>query len=116
MQRAAGLTDVRWVDAAEAARVNPTLDPATFRGGTYAPGDGCVDPPRNVRAYSLAMQRAGVDVRERTFALEARGFGARPSRTAYRIVTDPPIDRWLRLALLAGCVAVVVVAVTGVVR
>jgi len=66
MQRAAGLTDVRWVDAAEAARLNPTMDPATFRGGTYAPGDGCVDPPRNVRAYSLAMQRAGVNVRERT--------------------------------------------------
>ena len=66
MQRAAGLTDVRWVDAAEAARLNPTLDPATLRGGSYAPGDGCVDPPRNVRAYSLAMQRAGVELRERT--------------------------------------------------
>ncbi|HEX5936875.1 MAG TPA: FAD-binding oxidoreductase [Actinomycetota bacterium] len=66
MQRAAGLTDVRWVDAAEAARLNPTLDPTTFRGGTFAPGDGCVDPPRNVRAYSLAMQRAGVQLRERT--------------------------------------------------
>src|SRR5919106_1619959 len=66
MQRAAGLTDVRYVDAAEAARLNPTLDPGAFRGATYAPGDGCVDPPRNVRAYSLAMQRAGVDVRERT--------------------------------------------------
>ena len=37
-----------------------------------------------------------VDVRERTFALEARGFGARPGRTAYRVVADPPIDRWLR--------------------
>ena len=57
-----------------------------------------------------------VDVRERTFALEARGFGARPSRTAYRVVADPPIDRWLRLGLVLGCVAVVVVAVTGVVR
>jgi sarcosine oxidase subunit beta len=66
MQRAAGLADVRYVDAAEAARLNPTLDPAAFRGGTYAPGDGCVDPPRNVRAYSLAMQRLGVDLRERT--------------------------------------------------
>jgi sarcosine oxidase, subunit beta len=66
MQRAAGLTDVRWVDAAEAARLNPTLDPTTFRGASYAPGDGCVDPPRNVRAYSLAMQRAGVELRERT--------------------------------------------------
>ena len=39
-----------------------------------------------------------VDARERTFALEARGFGARPGRTAYRIVADPPVDRWLRLA------------------
>jgi len=57
-----------------------------------------------------------VDVRERTFALEARGFGARPSRTAYRVVADPPGDRWLRLGLVLGCVVVVAVAVTGVVR
>jgi sarcosine oxidase subunit beta len=72
MQRAAGLGDVRYVDAAEAARLNPTLDPASFRGGTYAPGDGCVDPPRNVRAYSIAMQRAGVELRERTSFLGIR--------------------------------------------
>jgi energy-coupling factor transport system permease protein len=57
-----------------------------------------------------------VDVRERTLALEARGFGARPGRTAYREVIDPPVDRILRLALLAACVAVVVLAVTGVWR
>jgi len=57
-----------------------------------------------------------VDVRERTFALEARGFGARPGRTAYRTVADPAIDRWLRLAVVAGCVAVIVVSVTGFVR
>ena len=57
-----------------------------------------------------------VDVRERTFALEARGFGARPSRTAYRVVADPPGDRWLRLGLVLGCVVVVAGAVTGVVR
>ena len=44
-----------------------------------------------------------IDVRERTFALEARGFGARPTRTAYRVVADPPIDRWLRLAIVCGC-------------
>ncbi len=54
-----------------------------------------------------------IDVRERTFALEARGFGARPGRTAYRVVPDPPPDRWLRLALLLACFAVVGVAVTG---
>ena len=56
-----------------------------------------------------------VDVRERTFALEARGFGARPGRTAYRVVPDPPIDRWLRLLILAGAVAVVLLAL-GVIR
>ncbi|MGH2680608.1 MAG: NAD(P)/FAD-dependent oxidoreductase [Actinomycetota bacterium] len=75
MQRAAGLAHVRYVDAAEAARLNPTLDPATIRGGTYAPGDGCIDPPRNVRAYSLAMQRVGVDLRERTPFLGIRTGG-----------------------------------------
>lgn len=54
-----------------------------------------------------------IDVRERTFALEARGFGARPGRTAYRLVADPASDRWLRPALLLACLAVIAVAVTG---
>jgi energy-coupling factor transport system permease protein len=57
-----------------------------------------------------------VDVRERTFALEARGFGARPGRTAYRVVPDPTIDRIARLLLLLACVAVVVTAVGGIWR
>jgi len=55
-----------------------------------------------------------IDVRERTFALEARGFGARPGRSAYRIVVDPPIDRWLRIVLLLGIVGVVGIAVSGI--
>jgi len=57
-----------------------------------------------------------VDARERTFALEARGFGARPGRTAYRTVADPPIDRWLRLAIVVAAVAVVLVALGVVSR
>ena len=72
MQHAAGLASVRYVDAPGAARLNPTLDPGEFRGATYAPGDGCVDPPRNVRAYSLAMQEAGVELLERTPFLGVR--------------------------------------------
>ena len=51
-----------------------------------------------------------VDARERTFALEARGFGARPGRTAYRTVADPPLDRWLRLLILVTAVGIVLVA------
>jgi energy-coupling factor transport system permease protein len=55
-----------------------------------------------------------IDVRERTFALEARGFGARRQRTAYRVVADPPVDRVLRWALVAAMVGVVALAATGV--
>ncbi|HEY7936004.1 MAG TPA: FAD-binding oxidoreductase [Candidatus Limnocylindrales bacterium] len=65
MQRGVGL-DVAWLSPAEACRVNPTLAATGHRGGSYVTTDGAIDPPRNVLAYSLAMQRAGVDLRERT--------------------------------------------------
>lgn len=65
MQRSVGL-DVRWLSPEEAVEVNPTLAPEGHRGGSYAAIDGCIDPVRNVRAYSLAMQRTRVDLRERT--------------------------------------------------
>jgi len=66
MQHRAGLTDVRWLEAAEAAATVGTLAVDGHRGGSFRPGDGCIDPGRNVRAYSLAMQAAGVELRERT--------------------------------------------------
>jgi sarcosine oxidase subunit beta len=83
MQRSIGL-DVRWVDAAEARLLSPTLGASGFRGASYVPTDGWVDPPRNVRAYSLAMQRAGVQLRERTTFL---GLRTRTGRGGRRIVT-----------------------------
>src|SRR6185369_7845675 len=43
-----------------------TLASSGHRGGSYLETDGHIDPPRNVRAYSLAMQQAGVVLRERT--------------------------------------------------
>ncbi|HYH92869.1 MAG TPA: FAD-binding oxidoreductase [Candidatus Saccharimonadales bacterium] len=66
MQHAAGLTDVRWLDPDEAATTVPGLATGGHRGGSFRAGDGHIDPPRNVRAYSLAMQAAGVELRERT--------------------------------------------------
>jgi energy-coupling factor transport system permease protein len=57
-----------------------------------------------------------IDVRERTFALEARGFGARPGRTAYRHVEDPSVDRVLRVAIIAAVVVLFVVAISGIGR
>ncbi|MFL5727121.1 MAG: NAD(P)/FAD-dependent oxidoreductase [Chloroflexota bacterium] len=65
MQQAEGL-DVRWVSADEAARLVPTLSRDGHRGGSFLATDGHIDPPRNVRAYSLAIQAAGVELRERT--------------------------------------------------
>lgn len=66
MQRAAGL-DVRWVDASEASVLTGgTLAAEGHRGGSYVATDGAISPPRNVRAYSLAMQALGVELRERT--------------------------------------------------
>ena len=54
-----------------------------------------------------------IDVRERTFALEARAFGALPNRTAYRVVPDPAVDRWLRVLLMLAMLATIWLAVTG---
>src|SRR5436305_8552641 len=65
MQQAAGLA-VRWLSPQDATAVSPTLSPAGHRGGSFLATDGHIDPPRNVRAYSLAMQAAGVELRERT--------------------------------------------------
>jgi len=71
MQVANGLP-VRWLAADEAAAACRTLVPTGHRGGSFLATDGHIDPPRNVRAYSLAMQAAGVDVRERTAFLGLR--------------------------------------------
>jgi sarcosine oxidase, subunit beta len=65
MQRAAGL-DVKWLDSAAADRLNPTMAPGRTLGGTYFAEDGYVHPPRNVAAYTVALARAGVEIRERT--------------------------------------------------
>ena len=65
MQQAEGL-DVRWLTPDEAVQVVPTLAVDGHRGGSFLSTDGAIDPPRNVRAYSLAMQAAGVVLRERT--------------------------------------------------
>ena len=87
MQRATGL-DVRWVDADEVRRLIPAMaEGRGYRGGSYVATDGWVDPPRNVRAYGLAMQRAGVELRERMAFTGLRtraGRGGRRSSPASR--------------------------------
>jgi energy-coupling factor transport system permease protein len=57
-----------------------------------------------------------IDVRERTFALEARAFGSGRPRTAYRIVPDPPADRIVRWLTLLAMLGILAAAVLGLGR
>ena len=65
MQQDCGL-EVRWVGADEFDAGNPIAAPGRTLGASYAAGDGYLDPPRNVLAYTAALFTAGVEVRERT--------------------------------------------------
>ncbi|MDQ2965131.1 MAG: FAD-binding oxidoreductase [Chloroflexota bacterium] len=82
MQQAEGLA-VRWVDAPGAVALVPTLAERGHRGGSFLETDGHIDPPRNVLAYSLAMQTAGVELRERT---AFTGLRTEPGPSGPRIV------------------------------
>jgi len=98
MQREAGL-DVRWLSATEAVELDPTLAPEGHRGGSSAATDGAIDPPRNVRAYSLAMQRAGVDLRERT---PFRGLRRTKKGRLTGVVTSDGVVATERVLLTGG--------------
>jgi sarcosine oxidase subunit beta len=101
MQRDIGL-DVRWVDASEVQQLIPAMADTGFRGGSYVETDGWVDPPRNVRAYGLAMQRRSVELREGvTFEGLRTRAGAGGSRTVTGVQTS------------AGTIATGTVILTG---
>ncbi len=106
MQRAEGL-DVTWLDAATAAQTAVTLAPHGHRGGSYLATDGAIDPPRNVRAYSLAMQAGGVELRERTTftglrTAPADGGGGGGSRRVTAVETDAGVIETERVILTGG--------------
>ncbi|HET7472395.1 MAG TPA: FAD-binding oxidoreductase [Candidatus Limnocylindrales bacterium] len=83
MQRGEGLP-VEWLSATEAAERVPNLSSSGHRGGTFLATDGHIDPPRNVRAYSVAMARAGVELRER---IALTGLRTAPTSAGGRVVT-----------------------------
>lgn len=101
MQREIGL-DARWVDASEVRRLIPAMAERGYRGGSFVATDGWVDPPRNVRAYGLAMQRLGVDLREGVSFL---GLRTRAGRAGTRVVTGVQTS--------AGTIATDTVILTG---
>jgi sarcosine oxidase, subunit beta len=65
LQRSLGL-DVEWLDADDLDRRATGLAPGAAVGASYAAGDGYLDAPRNVLAYSTALIALGATVREHT--------------------------------------------------
>ncbi|HEV2536467.1 MAG TPA: FAD-binding oxidoreductase, partial [Streptosporangiaceae bacterium] len=81
MQAALGLP-VRWLGPGEADAANPALAPGQTLGGTFCDQDGFIAPARNVAAYTVALIRGGVEVREHVSFLGLSADGAASGGTA----------------------------------
>jgi sarcosine oxidase, subunit beta len=81
MQQGLGL-DVRWLDPDAVDASSPNLAPGRTLGASYAAGDGYLDPPRNVLAYTVAVVTAGVELHEHTAFTGMRTRGGRVTEVA----------------------------------
>jgi sarcosine oxidase subunit beta len=63
LQRDVGL-EVEWLGSDDLDARHTGLAPGVTMGASFAPGDGYIDAPRNVLAYTAALTAHGVDVRE----------------------------------------------------
>jgi sarcosine oxidase subunit beta len=76
LQRQLGLA-VEWWSGPELDSRDTGIAPGVTLGGSYAPGDGYIDAPRNVLAYTAALVAHQVDVREHTAFTGLRTVGGR---------------------------------------
>jgi len=59
-----GLTEARWVDAADAARMVPILNVEDVLGCTFCPSDGIASPADVTSGYAAAARRHGARLKE----------------------------------------------------
>jgi sarcosine oxidase, subunit beta len=109
MQRALGL-DVDWISSDEAEGLNPTMAAGCCLGGSFAPGDGYIDPPRNVLAYTTALVRAGVEIRE---GVSLVGLGVTDRKVSEVETSNGPIKTG-RVVLTGGPELAAVGNISGV--
>lgn len=76
LQHELGL-DVEWLSPADLEARGTGLAAGATMGASYAPGDGYIDAPRNVLAFTAALTAHGVDVRERCAFTGLRTAGGR---------------------------------------
>jgi sarcosine oxidase subunit beta len=98
LQRELGL-DVEWLSGDDLDARHTGLAQGVTLGASYAPGDGYIDAPRNVLAYTAALISTGVDVREHCSFTGLRTSGGRvtgvdtsagPIETARVVLTGGP--------------------------
>ncbi|WP_029118181.1 FAD-binding oxidoreductase [Mycobacterium sp. URHB0044] len=88
LQRGLGL-EVEWLDGDDLDARHTGLASGVTMGASFAPGDGYIDAPRNVLAYTAALTAHGVDVREHcTFT----GLRTRGGRVVGVDTSGGPID------------------------
>jgi sarcosine oxidase subunit beta len=109
LQRTLGLK-VEWLSCADIDDRQTGLAPGATLGASYAPGDGYIDAPRNVLAYTAALTACGVDVRERCTFTGLRTSGGRVVGVD---TSDGPIDTE-RVVLTGGPQLAEVGATAGV--
>lgn len=76
LQRSLGL-DVEWLTGSDVDARSTGIAAGATMGASNAPGDGYIDAPRNVLAYTAALAALRVDVRERTAFTGLRTAGGR---------------------------------------
>jgi sarcosine oxidase subunit beta len=64
MWQSLGLTEARWVDAAEAAKMVPVLNVDDVLGCTFCPTDGIASPADVTSGYASAARRHGARLKE----------------------------------------------------
>jgi sarcosine oxidase, subunit beta len=88
LQQKLGL-EVEWLSSSDLDDRNTGMAPGVTLGASYAPGDGYIDAPRNVLAYTAALTAYGVDVRERC---KFTGLRTQGGRVVGVDTSDGPID------------------------
>lgn len=97
LQRSLGL-DVEWLSPTDLDDRHTGLAQGVTLGASYAKGDGYIDAPRNVLAYTAALVATGVDVRERCAFV---GLRTRGGAVVGVDTSDGPIDTG-RVVLTGG--------------
>ena len=88
LQRTLGL-EVEWLSSADIDDRRTGLAQGATLGASYARGDGYIDAPRNVLAYTAALTAHGVDVREHC---AFTGLRTADGRVVGVDTSDGPID------------------------